>query len=75
MSTYKTVYFKKNQIYEKNKLEFYPVEMKKYFKPLEIKKSVGKGKNRKIEVVIDDNAFICIKDFVLDYSLRDLNNE
>lgn len=73
MSTFKTVYFKKNQIYEKKKLDFYPPEMIKYFKPLEIKKTIGKGKNKKTETIVDDDAVICVKDFVLDYSLRDLN--
>lgn len=65
----KMVYFDKGKTYSKTKIEFFPSELMRYFKKTTTQKITGSGKNKKIEVVEDNDNLECIKDCILNYSI------
>lgn len=68
--TSKVVYFDKGKTYDKTKLEFFPIELMKYFKKATTEKVTGRGKGKKVEIVEDETKLECIKDCSINYTIR-----
>lgn len=68
--TSKVVYFDKGKTYDKTKLEFFPIELMKYFKKATTEKVTGKGKNKKVEIIEDETKLECVKDCSINYTIR-----
>lgn len=71
----KCVYFKKDSLYSKEELSLYPSELMRYFKPVSDNKTSNKGKSKKDTIKSENEQLKCIKDCVIEYNIRTLNNE
>lgn len=59
----------------RNTLDFFPKELLKCFKPLTKEVVTGKGKNKKVEIVNDENVFECVKSCSFFFTIKiDDNN-
>lgn len=61
MVTSKSLSFEVGQQVNKKTFEFFPKELLKCFRPVKKEIITGKGKNKKVETVEDENIFECFK--------------